>query len=121
MASFVPGGKGLLSAFIILHASYYTIDSLKKEGTWARTHGLMANGELYKDDGLTAACNLLPLGSRVRVTSRNNRSVDVTITDRISKRFGKTRIDLSYEAMRRLDGCKQGLIPVEVTYVGTIL
>jgi rare lipoprotein A (peptidoglycan hydrolase) len=40
--------------------------------------------------------------------------VDVKVTDRIGKRFGKTRIDLSISAFRAIANLNIGLINVEV-------
>jgi rare lipoprotein A len=101
-----------------LIASWYSIQSLKNEGTWKHSKGVMANGKHFSDSGLTAACRLYPLGSRVMVTNvANGKTVCVTITDRIGKRFAKTRIDLSKGAMEALGGKQaliQGLLQVEV-------
>jgi rare lipoprotein A (peptidoglycan hydrolase) len=99
-----------------LTASYYSISSLKQEGTYAYSHGIMANGKLFRDDGATCALNGYRLGDRVRVTNLlNGRSVIVTVTDRTAKRFTGKRIDLTISQMRLLDGIKWGLIKVEVT------
>ena len=101
-----------------LIASWYSIQSLKSEGTWNRTHGRMANGKLFQDSGLTAATRLFPLGSVLLVRNiANGKTVKVTVSDRIGKRFAETRIDLSYEAMRLLDGIEQGLVSVNVEII----
>src|ERR1700754_1445108 len=43
-----------------------------------------ANGDIFSQKKLTAACNTLPLNCWVRVTNiRNNRSVVLRITDRM--------------------------------------
>src|SRR5215216_5183051 len=43
-----------------------------------------ANGEIYNGKKMTAACNVLPLGTWVRVTNlNNNRSVIVKTNDRL--------------------------------------
>lgn len=102
-----------------LIASWYSRASLIKEGTWKDgKEKRMANGKHFSDSGLTAACRLYPLGSRVMVTNvANGKTVCVTITDRIGKRFAKTRIDLSKGAMEALGGKQaliQGLLQVEV-------
>jgi len=100
---------------IKLIASYYSIDSLKEEGTFKYSKGVMANGRQFSDFGLTAASRDWPLGTQVKVTRIDTgASVVVMVTDRCSKRFKGKRIDLSYEAMRRLNGCEQGLIPCKV-------
>ena len=100
---------------INLKASWYSIDSLKKEGTYAYSKGIMANNKLFRDDCLTAAARCFPLGCVVNVTNcANGKSVRVVITDRIGKRFAKTRIDLSKGAFLRIADLKQGLVNVKV-------
>jgi len=102
---------------INLKASWYSVESLKKEGTFKYSKGVMANGKLFRNDGATAACNLFPLGTTLRITSTSGRSVIVKVTDRINKRFTKTRIDLSKGAFAQIADLKQGLIPVIVEVV----
>ena len=99
-----------------LIASWYSRASLIKEGTWKDgKEKRMANGKPFSDFGLTAACRLYPLGSRVMVTNvANGKTVCVTITDRIGKRFAQTRIDLSQYAFSRIADCKQGIVPVTI-------
>src|SRR5689334_16755336 len=47
-----------------------------------------ANGEIFSQKHLTAACNVLPLGTWIRVTNlRNHRSVVVKINDRLHYRM----------------------------------
>jgi rare lipoprotein A (peptidoglycan hydrolase) len=105
---------------ITLEASWYSIQSLKKEGTYRYSKGVMANGEKFNDDDYTCATRLYPLGSLLRiVNTKNNKAVWVKVTDRISKLFGETRIDLSKRAFAEIANLKQGLIPVEIT--GNIL
>lgn len=99
----------------VIVASWYSIASLKKEGTWKRTKGVMANGELFSDTALTCSTRLYPLDSVLRVTSiLSGRSVFVRVTDRIGKRFANTRIDLSQGAFSEIADCEQGLVPVIV-------
>ncbi|MDY0003353.1 MAG: septal ring lytic transglycosylase RlpA family protein, partial [Polyangia bacterium] len=79
-------------------------DPLNGLATWYGRpfHGKRnASGEIYDMHGLTAAHRTLPFGTIVRVTSlRNQREVDVRITDRGP--FGRGRIiDLSLGAARR--------------------
>lgn len=98
-----------------LTASYYSVDSLKEEGTYAYSHGQMANGQYFRDSNATSACNSYPLGARLRVTNlRNGRNVVVLNTDRTAKRFKNKRIDLSISAMAQIDGIKRGLERVTV-------
>ena len=62
-----------------------------------------ASGEIYNMNGLTAAHRLMPLGTRIRVTNRENgKTVTVRVNDRGP--FVRGRIlDLSYGAARELD------------------
>ena len=74
----------------------------------------MANGQRFDKSKLTAASRMLPLGTRVKVTSlRNQKSVIVTITDRGPA--VKTRvIDLSTAAARALGMISRGVDRVRV-------
>ena len=72
-----------------------------------------ANGEIFSQKKLTAACNVLPLGSWIRVTNlRNRRSVVVKINDHLHYRM-KRLVDLSRAAALRI-GHRDGLIRVKV-------
>ena len=100
-----------------LKASWYSIDSLKKEGTYKHTKGIMANGSWYDENALTCATRLYPFGSWLYITNlANSKSVIVRVTDRIGKRFAKSRIDLSKRAFYILsDGhLELGLIKVKI-------
>jgi hypothetical protein len=98
-----------------LMASWYSIESLKKEGTWKRTKGVMANGEKFNDGTLTCATRIYPLGTRIRITCcKNSKTVLVRVTDRIGKRFAKKRIDLSRLAFSRIAELEDGLVAVKV-------
>jgi len=87
---------------------------------------LMANGEPFDPDRLTAASWFYPLGTQVRVTAKNRRpndppgqcaSVVVTITDRgPAKRLVRAgrKIDLAEAAFRVLADPELGLIEVTI-------
>lgn len=103
-------------ASYFLTASWYSTDSLKKEGTWARTKGVMANGQAFSDNGLTCATNLLPLGTEVVITNlRNKHSIKVVVTDRISKRFTYKRIDLPKKTFAKIEKIEKGLVLVQIS------
>ncbi len=73
-----------------------------------------ASGELYDRNKLTAAHKTLPFGTFCRVTNAANKKM---VTVRINDRGPFTRgriIDLSYQAMRLLDGIRAGEIDVMV-------
>ena len=73
-----------------------------------------ANGEIFSQEKLTAACNVLPLGTWVRVTNlRNSRSVIVKINDRMHGKM-KRVVDLSRSAAQKLNFIRSGLTKVKV-------
>lgn len=77
-----------------------------------------ANGEIFSQKKLTAACNTLPLNCWVRVTNiRNKRSVILRITDRMHH-LNKRLIDLSHIAAKTLGYTGHGLTRVKVEYLG---
>ena len=77
-----------------------------------------ANGEIFKQTKMTAACNVLPLGTWIRVTNlRNGRSVIVKTNDRLHPRM-KRVVDLSRSAAQQLNFIKSGLTRVKVEVLG---
>jgi len=102
-------------------ASWYSVESCKREGTWAKYGGLMANGRIFDDTKLTCAMWGVPFGSRFRVTNvSNGRSVIVEVTDRgPAKRLVKKGriIDLSKGAFAEIANLRQGIIQVKIEEV----
>ncbi|HET6766939.1 MAG TPA: septal ring lytic transglycosylase RlpA family protein [Chitinophagaceae bacterium] len=77
-----------------------------------------ANGETFSQKKMTAACNVLPLGTWIRVTNlRNGRSVLVRTNDRLHTRM-KRVVDLSRSAAEKLNYVKSGLTRVKVEVLG---
>lgn len=77
-----------------------------------------ASGERFDKNRLTAAHFDLPFGTRIRVRNlRNDRRVDLTITDRFTiETLKKGRIlDVSYGAAKKLRMVEEGVVPVELT------
>jgi len=76
-----------------------------------------ANGEIFDQNALTAAHRSLPFGTMCKVTNRaNKKSVIVRINDRGP--FVRNRIlDLSYQAMKMLDGLQSGVINVRIEII----
>ncbi|MGR8930017.1 MAG: septal ring lytic transglycosylase RlpA family protein [Gammaproteobacteria bacterium] len=73
-----------------------------------------SNGDAYDKNGMTAAHNTLPLGTRLRVTNlKNNRSVIVKVNDRMSK-HNRRLIDLSRRAAKELGFIRAGLTNVKI-------
>ncbi len=86
--------------------------------TWYGTHHdgrRTSSGEIFHQDGMTAASNHLPLGSRVRVTMQaTGASVVVTVNDHMG---GRALIDLSRGAAKQIGlyGRGRGVVSVEAT------
>lgn len=73
-----------------------------------------ANGEKFNHLIYTGACNMLPLGTWVRVTNlKNGKTVVVKINDRLHPKT-KRLIDLTKTAAQKLDFIKAGLARVKV-------
>jgi len=76
-----------------------------------------ANGEIYDSRKLTAACNVLPLGTWIRVTNlKNNKTVIVKTNDRLHPRM-KRIVDLSRAAAEKLAYTARGLTQVKVEVI----
>lgn len=77
-----------------------------------------ANGEIFSQQKLTAACNVLPLGTWIKVTNlRNGNSVTVKINDRLHAKMTRV-VDLSRAAAIKLNYIKSGLTRVKVEVIG---
>jgi rare lipoprotein A len=73
-----------------------------------------ANGEIFNHKKLTAACNVLPLGTWIKVTNlKNNKSVIVKTNDRLHPSM-KRVVDLTMAAAKQLDFVNAGLAKVKV-------
>ncbi|WP_462253788.1 septal ring lytic transglycosylase RlpA family protein [Ferruginibacter sp.] len=77
-----------------------------------------ANGEIFSQNKLTCACNVLPLGTWIKVTNmRNGRTVIVKTNDRLHPRM-KRIIDLTKAAAIKLGYVSSGLTRVKVEVIG---
>ncbi|MGC4104570.1 septal ring lytic transglycosylase RlpA family protein [Ferruginibacter sp.] len=77
-----------------------------------------ASGEIFSQNKLTCACNILPLGTWIRVTNqRNGRTVIVKTNDRLHPRM-KRIIDLTKAAAVKLGYVSSGLTRVKVEVLG---
>lgn len=73
-----------------------------------------ANGEIFRQKKLTCACNVLPLGTWIKVTNlKNGKYVIVKVNDRLHPRM-KRIVDLSKTAAGRLGFVNRGLTRVKV-------
>lgn len=76
-----------------------------------------ASGETFDQKKLTCACNVLPLGTWIKVTNlRNGRSAIVKVNDRIHPKM-KRIVDLSRAAAQKLGYVSSGLTRVKVELV----
>lgn len=101
-----------------LTASWYSVESLKKEGTWRTSHGKTASGEQFSESERTCATWDYPLHTILRVRSRDGlRNTVVRVNDRTAKRFKGKRIDLSPAAFREIARLEQGVVPCIVEVV----
>jgi rare lipoprotein A len=58
------------------------------------------------------------LGTHLVVKNiKNGKEVIVVVTDRIGKRFARTRIDLSKGAFEKIADLKEGLVKVSITEI----
>jgi len=90
-------------------ASYY---ANKFEGR------LTANGEVFTQQKMTAACNVLPLGIWIKVTNLyNGRSVIVKVNDRLHYK-NKRLVDLAKIAAKKIGYTGGGLTKVKVEPLG---
>ena len=77
-----------------------------------------ATGDIYSHTKLTAACNVLALGTWIRVTNlRNNKTVIVQVNDRLHPK-NKRIVDLSKVAAEKLGYISRGLTQVKVEVLG---
>jgi rare lipoprotein A len=76
-----------------------------------------ASGEIFSQKKLTAACNQLPFGTKVKVTNlKNGDSVVVTINDRLHPKT-KRVVDLSKAAAKKIGLTTTGVTKVKVEVV----
>jgi rare lipoprotein A len=76
-----------------------------------------ASGEIFDQKKLTCACNVLPLGTWIKVTNlKNGRSVIVKINDRIHPKMNRI-VDLSRSAAEKLGYISKGLTRVKVEII----
>jgi rare lipoprotein A len=78
-----------------------------------------ASGEIFNQKKFTCACNVLPLGTWVKVTNiRNGRSVIVKTNDRIHPKVRRV-VDMTKAAAEELGFVSRGLTRVKVEVIGT--
>ena len=76
-----------------------------------------ASGEIFSQEKYTAACNVLPLGTWIRVTNlKNGKSVIVKTNDRLHPKM-KRLVDLSRAAAKKINYINSGITKVKVEVV----
>jgi rare lipoprotein A len=79
-----------------------------------------ASGDIFNQQKMTAACNKLPLGTRIRVTNiRNGKTVEVVVNDRLHPKM-KRIVDLTKSAAKKLGYVDHGLTKVRVEVIGKV-
>lgn len=78
-----------------------------------------ASGEPYDSRRLVAAHPTYPMGTRLRVTSRENgRTVEVTVIDRSASGPNRPIVDLSRAAAEQLGFIDRGTVKVTTEVIG---
>lgn len=76
-----------------------------------------ASGEIFSQKKFTCACNVLPLGTWIKVTNlRNGKTVVVKVNDRLHPKM-KRIVDLSKAAAQQLGYVSRGLTRVKIEIV----
>lgn len=76
-----------------------------------------ASGEIFSQEKLTAACNLLPLGTWIKVTNiKNHKSVIVKTNDRLHPKMNRI-VDLSKLAAQKISLLGKGLVKVKIEVI----
>lgn len=78
---------------------------------------LTANGEVFSQKKLTAACNVFPIGTKLKITNlRNRKTVIVKVNDRLHPKT-KRIVDLTRAAASQLGFIHAGLARVRIEVV----
>jgi rare lipoprotein A len=80
-----------------------------------------ANGEIFRQSGMTCASNNVPLGTWIRVTNlKNNKTVIVKVNDRMAPSMARKGrvVDLTRAAAKSLNFVASGLTKVKVEILG---
>ena len=76
-----------------------------------------ASGEIFSQDKMTCACNVLPLGTWLKVTNLlNGKFVEVVVNDRLHPKMHRL-VDLSKKAAKKLGFMSYGLVKVKVEVI----
>ena len=76
-----------------------------------------ASGEIFSQDKFTCACNVLRLGTWIKVTNLlNGKSVEVVVNDRLHPKMHRL-VDLSKIAAKKLEFISYGVVKVKVEVI----
>jgi rare lipoprotein A len=77
-----------------------------------------ASGEVFSQKKMTCACNVLPIGTWIKVTNlRNGKSALVKVNDRLHPTM-KRVVDLTRAGAQKLGFVSAGLTRVRVDFIG---
>jgi rare lipoprotein A len=102
---------------IIAMCVWCVLTSFKASYYHSSFHGKTTySGEIYNENKLTAASNVYPIGTRLKITNiENNKSVIVKINDKGS--FRKVSIDLSKKAFSKIAELDKGVVEVKIKVI----
>lgn len=103
-----------MKLILIISMCYFCLTSFKASYYHSSFHGKITySGEIYNENKLTAASNVYPIGTRLKITNiENNKSVIVKINDKGS--FSKVTLDLSKRAFERIAELEKGIINIKI-------
>ena len=79
-----------------------------------------SSGEIFSQSKHTLACNMLPLGTWVKITNiKNGRTVVAKVNDRLHPRMRRIA-DLSKSAAQKLGYLKWGITRIKVEVLGKV-
>jgi rare lipoprotein A len=99
-------------------ASYYSVESCKREGTWQKWGGKTASGKDFTNESNYCASRDFPFGQHLRITNIHTGLSTVCVVEDIgpSKKLYKAgrRIDLSKSSFAKISSLSKGVVQVEV-------
>ena len=114
--------KRFLTAFAIIMLFTLSFSQQVGKASWygnSTHHGKKtASGDIFDQNALTGASNIFPLRTKLRLTNvKNNKSVEIIITDRGGfSKYGRL-LDLSKGAFSKIANVKQGLVTVMIEVI----
>jgi rare lipoprotein A len=103
--------------YLLIMCVWCVLTSFKASYYHSSFHGKITySGEIYNENKLTAASNVYPIGTKLKVTNiENNKSVIVKINDKGS--FRKVTLDLSKKAFSKIAELDKGVVEVKIKVV----